>query len=104
MRSEAFNIDRYTGGEPAQQFDFLYENYSILDEILRDYREDIIMEVIEQKTYNRRSQDGDLGVRVQVSRGTSNPTMKQAINHLTIAQAIDEGFLDEDFFEDTDDC
>lgn len=103
MKSEAFNIDRYTGGKPAQQFDFLYESFSILRELLKDYREDLITEVIEQKSYNRRSQNGDLGVRVQVSMGVSNPTQNQAIEHMTIAQAIDNGLLDDDFFEDTDD-
>ena len=34
--------------------------------------------------------------------GISNPTMNKAIEHMTVAQAIDEGVLDEDFFEDTD--
>ena len=102
MKSGAISIDRYAGGEPVEQFDFLYENFSILQELLRDYREELIMEVIEQKAYNRRSQNGDLGVRIQVSMGNSNPTMNKAIEHMTVAQAIDEGLLDEDFFEDTD--
>lgn len=102
MRSGAISIDRYAGGEPAEQFDFLYENFSILQELLKDYREELITEVIEQKAYNRRSQSGDLGVRIQVSMGISNPTMNKAIEHMTVAQAIDEGLLDEDFFEDTD--
>lgn len=103
MKSGAISIDRYAGGEPAEQFDFLYENFSILQELLKDYREELIMEVIEQKAYNRRSQNGDLGVRIQVSMGIGNPTMNKAIEHMTVAQAIDEGLLDEDFFEDTDD-
>ena len=28
--------------------------------------------------------------------------MNKAINNITIAKAVDEGYLDEDFFEDTD--
>lgn len=103
MKSGAINIDKYADRGSGEQFDFLYENFSILQELLRDYREDLIAEVIEQKIYNRRSQSGDLGVRIQVSMGNSNPTLNQAIEHMTIAQAIDEGMLDEDFFEDTDD-
>ena len=59
--------------------------------------------MIEQKSYNRKYQSDDLGIRIQVSMGISNPTMNQAIEHMTIAQAIDEGLLDEEFFEDTDD-
>lgn len=30
------------------------------------------------------------------------PIMNKAINNITIAKAVDEGYLDEDFFEDTD--
>ena len=102
MKSEAISIDRYTGSEPEEKFDFIYENFAIIQEMIKDYREDLITEVIEQKSYNRRSASGDLGVRIQISMGIGNPTQNQAIDHLTIGQAIDEGFLDDDFFEDTD--
>ena len=102
MKSEAISIDRYTGSQPEERFDFIYENFSIIQEIIKDFREELISEVIEQKFYNRRSANGDLGVRIQISMGIGNPTQNQAIDHMTIAQAIDEGFLDEDFFEDTD--
>lgn len=98
MKSGVINIDRYTGVEPEQKFNFLYENFSILQELLDDYREDIIAEVIEQKAYNRRTQSGDLGVRIQVSMGIGNPTMNHEIEHMTIAEAIDKGLLDEEFF------
>ncbi|HCJ76157.1 hypothetical protein ACTQ32_06845 [Roseburia faecis] len=45
MKSGAINIDRYAGGQPDEQFNFLYENFSILQELLKDYREDLITEV-----------------------------------------------------------
>ncbi len=103
MESEAISIDEYLDSDVEQRFDFLYENYSALKAIIKDYREDIINDVIEMKSFNRRAANGELGVRVQVSMGTSNPTMNKAINNITIAKAVDEGYLDEDFFEDTDD-
>lgn len=103
MKSGAISIDKYYEEIPERQFEFLYENFSIQKEILEDYREDLIDEVIEQKAYNRRSDRGDLGVRVQVTVGTGNPTMNLSIEHLTIEQAIDKGVLDDDFFKDTDD-
>lgn len=102
MESEAISIDEYLDSDVGQRFDFLYENYAVLKAIIKDYREDIITDVIEMKSYNRRAENGELGVRVQVSIGVSNPTMNKAINHLIIAKAVDEGYLDEDFFEDTD--
>lgn len=45
MKSGAINIDKYAGGEPAEQFDFLYENFSIMQELLKDYREELIRKV-----------------------------------------------------------
>ena len=103
MESGAISIDEYLDSDVSQRFEFLYENYSVLKAIIKDCREDIINDVIEMKNFNRRAANGELGVRVQVSMGTSNPTMNKAINNITIAKAVDEGYLDEDFFEDTDD-
>lgn len=102
MKSGAINIDEYIGVELEEQFEFIYTHYPIMKNLLTDYREDLIDEVIEQKAYNRRAADGDLGVRVQISIGISSPTEKQAINHMTIEKAIVDGVLDEDFFADTD--
>ena len=102
MRSGAINIDEYIGVEPAEQFEFIYTHFSIMKNLLTDYREDLISEVMEQKAYNRRAENGDLGVRVQISIGISSPTEKQAISHMSIEKAIVDGILDEDFFEDTD--
>lgn len=78
MESEAISIDKYLDSDVEQRFDFLYENYAVLKAIIKDYREDIITDVIEMKSYNRRAANGELGVRVQVSMGTSNPTMNKA--------------------------
>lgn len=103
MESEAMCIDKYLLGDVAERFNFLYENYSVLKPLIKNYREEIIMDVIEMKSYNRRANCGDLGVRVQVSLGISNPTANQAISNISIAKAVDEGFLDDEFFEDTDD-
>ena len=102
MESEAIKIDEYLSNASDKRFEFLYENYSIMKVLIRDYREDLISDVIEMKLYNHRSEMGELGVRIQVSRSKSSPTERQAINHMMIEKAIDEGFLDDDFFEGTD--
>ncbi len=102
MESEAKNIDKYIGFTLSKRFDFLYENYSVLKPLIKNYREDIIMDVIDMKTCKRRESIGELGVRIQVSIRRGGPTEKQAISHMTVENAIEEGFLDEAFFEDID--
>ena len=103
MKSEAINIDDYIVSETTARFNFIYENYPVMEDVLSSYRNDIIQDVMDMKVYNRRAASGDLGVRVQVSVGIGNPTQNLAIAHMNIAEAIDTGFLDDDFFEDTDD-
>lgn len=103
MASEAISIDRFIYVEAERQFDFIYSNYSVMKQILSDYRSNLITEVIDQKANNRRSDSEELGIRIQTSRGTSSPTENLAINEIMIGKAIDDGFLDDDFFKDTDD-
>ncbi len=102
MEPEAIDIDEYTKSDVNARFYFLYKNYPIMIPLIKNYREDLISDVIDMKDYNRRAANGDLGVRVRVSLGTSRPTENQATSNIGIAKAIDEGVLDEDFFENTD--
>ena len=103
MEPEAIDIDEYLKSGVEERFYFLYRNYPILTPIIKSYREDIITDVADMKAYNRRNSNEGLGVRVQISIGVSNPTERMAISNITIAKAIDEGILDDDFFQDTDD-
>ena len=52
MESEAISIDKCLDSDAEQRFDFLYENYSVLKAIIKDYRENIINDVIEMKSFN----------------------------------------------------
>ena len=103
MDAEAIKIDEYLGIGVEKRFDFLYQNYSVIKPIIKNYKEDLIRDVYDMKTYNRRAANGDLGVRIQISIGMSNPTANEAEKRAMITQAIDEGYLDDEFFEDTDD-
>ena len=58
MESEAISIDEYLDSDVEQRFDFLYENYSVLKAIIKDYREDIINDVIEMKSFKEISLTG----------------------------------------------
>ncbi len=103
MESEAISIDKYLGCDMDKRFDFLYENYSIMQPMIRNYKDELIADVIDMKDCKRREESGDLGVRIQVSIGMKRPTERRAITNITIEKAIDEGYLDEEFLEDIDD-
>lgn len=103
METEAVSIDKYLVCDNQTKFDFIYKNYSVIKPLMINYREELINDVQEMKAFNRRAANGNPGVRIQISIGHSSPTEKQGISNITIAKAIDEGILDEDFFADTDD-
>ena len=102
MKTGAMSIEKYVSSKMDDRFDFIYKNFPIIKEMIADYKEELITEVLEQKLYNRKSDFGDLGVRVQISGRITNLTQSKAIEHMSIVKAIEDGLLDEEFFEDTD--
>ena len=100
MRAEAKNIDGYLSFDIGKRFDFLYENYSVLKALIRNYRDEIIADVIDMKTCKRSRSIGELGVRIRVSIRRSGPTEKLAISRMMVEQAVDEGFLNDEFLSD----
>ena len=100
----ANEVLQYIGDEPITITEISDEGEAgdVISYYLKDYKEDLITDVIEMKLYNRRAELGEPGVRIQVSRSHSSPTERQAINHMTIEKAVEEGFLDDDFFEGID--
>lgn len=88
----------------TERITFLFENYPVMETMIANYRDDLIDEVMDQKTSNRHANDEGLGVRIQVAFcHMSDPTSNKGISRMEIGRAIDEGYLDEDFFEGTDD-
>ena len=104
MRAEADNnINDYLDYDDQDRFEFLYGNFSILASMIENYRSDLIQDVMDMKAFNHRAANGDTGVRIKISVGLSRPTERKAITDLTVAKAIDDGYLDEAFFDGTDD-
>ena len=99
-----FGIDGCEKCSVTERIAFLFENYPVMDAMIENYRSGLIDEVMDQKASNRHADDEGLGVRIQVAFcHMSDPTSNKGISRLEIGRAIDEGYLDEDFFEGTDD-
>lgn len=95
-------IEKYENCTATERISFLCENYTIMEPMIRNYREDIITEVMEQKASSHRGEGEGLGVRIQIAFCRRNdPTADKAMSRMEVAKAIDEGYLDENFFEGT---
>lgn len=103
MRSDVNLIINYRSCNAKERINMIYMNYPTFEDIIKGYRQGLIYEITAQKSYNRKSNKGDLGVRVQVSGIHSDITADQAIENVLIGDALDTGNLSEDFYAGTDD-
>jgi len=99
--SESNIIALYRNGTSRERVELLYRYYSEFEYVLSSYRTKLIEEIREQKIYNCRSQNGDIGVRVQTST-CGDPTFKMAILNDEIETMIDTKRLSESILEGVD--
>jgi hypothetical protein len=100
MKYVADNIDIYGESEDKDKFDFLYSHFSRMRELLRDYKETLVEEILDIRVYNRRTADGELGVRVQESKGVSRPVETEAIAKSDIEKALEARYMSQALFND----
>ena len=104
MRKKAGGIETCGRYSLPQMVSFLCEHYTVMEPMISNYRDKLISAVMDQKARSHGGENEGLGVRIQIAFcNQSNPTEREGMNRLLVAKAIDEGYLDEDFFEGTED-
>ena len=86
-----------------ERLNFIFENYKNFDKVLNGQKETVIFLITCEREYSRRSQVGDIGIRVQTSGEFSDPTANDGIERYEIDKAISESDYSEDFFKDIED-
>lgn len=87
MATKASFITKYGSANPAKRIDIILDYYQEFPEIIEGQQESLFYRIKNEREYLRQSRRDDLGVRVQTS-GSSNPTMREAIENLTIKAAV----------------
>ena len=86
-----------------ERLDFIFENYKNFDKVLDGQKETLIFLITCEREYNRHSQVGDIGIRVQTSEVFSDPTANDGIERYEIDKAISESKYSEEFFREIED-
>jgi len=71
----------------AKRIDIILDYYQEFPKIIEGQQESLFYRIKNEREYLRQNRRDDLGVRVQTS-GSSNPTMREAIENLTIKAAV----------------
>ena len=96
-------VTKYTNGNSKVRIGIIFHNYSYFPKLIEGYKEGLIHEITTQTMYNKRRENGDLGIRIQSSGHHSDMTANAAIENVMIGNLIDEGILSEDILEYVDD-
>ena len=101
MEAKASIVKIYSGSKPAERVDIILMNYSNFLGIVDAHTEGLVHLISCEKSYNRKSKQGDLGIRVQVS-GASNPTADMAIENVMLREDIRKCNFSTELLKDLD--
>ena len=94
MKDEANIVEQYADSDIGERIDILIKYYPNFIRLVEGFERSLGFIIKQEKEMKRRSEIGDLGVRVQTSH-LSDPTAREAIDNMMIEQAIREGDLSE---------
>lgn len=102
VKRQKKNEEYYKKGA-KERLDFIFDNYKNFDKVLDGQKETLIFLITCEREYNRHSQVGDIGIRVQTSEVFSDPTANDGIERYEIDKAISESKYSEEFFREIED-
>lgn len=95
-------VEAYKKATSDKKVEIIISNYNTFIGTIDGYTEGLKYKIESDQAVYRRSQKGDLGVRVRGGCSLSDPTANTAIKNITMREAIVNCDFDEDFFEGID--
>ena len=92
MRDEANIVTKYADADMDERVNILINYYPNIMQLVDGYERSLQIIIKQEREYLRNRAKGELGVRVQTS-GISDPTANEAIENMTIEEAIKSGDL-----------
>lgn len=90
VRNNSKIISIYNMASPEDKVIFVLENYSRFIPMINAYECGLVDDIIQERIYNRRRSNGDLGVRVQTSY-ISKPTESEGDLDTIVRDAVRDG-------------
>ena len=90
MLSEKSFVRVYAEAEDMERINIIFKHFDNFQRLIEMFEEDLRNTIKEEKQFNKRSERGDLGVRVQTSFN-GDPTGNGAVRELELVQDIRSG-------------
>lgn len=102
MATRADIVQNYAVAPAAKRVELICKNFQNFEGIIDGRIAAMSFMILEEKAYNRRQDNGDLGVRVQTSGLYSNPTANIGTTEVELEKAIIECNFSDGILEGTD--
>jgi len=80
-------VKKYDSASVVKRVEYILDNYAVFCSIIDGYESDLIIDIIDERSYVRKLQIGDTGVRVQTSN-ISDITFNLAAEHDEVVRAV----------------
>lgn len=87
-------VEAYADASIEKKIEIILDNFIGFINIVEGYEKCLSIQIRNEREYNRRKNNGDLGIRVKTS-GISDTTARIAIENIMIEEAIKTGNFDE---------
>jgi len=95
-------IRKYAASDILNRLDIIITYYPNFLQLIEGYEKSLSIIIREEKAYARKCDQGDVGVRVMVSR-SDDPTANMAMDNISILQSIQDGNLSNIMSDDDSD-
>ncbi|MEG0963606.1 MAG: hypothetical protein RSF88_12225 [Lachnospiraceae bacterium] len=102
MAAKVNMLKKYEKADASKRVDIICNSYPVFIGIIDSYTEGLKYMIQNEKEYNRKSQLGDLGIRVQTSGLCSDKTGDAAIEKVMMEEAIKACDFSGDILKGTD--
>lgn len=89
MSTKANIYKEHGKSSSKERIDLIYTSHPQFENIIKGYQSKLIYEIEAEQEYNRRNEQGELGVRIQKMGHYSDTTANQAVAHVMLEQALD---------------
>ena len=80
-------VTKYNAASITKRVELILDNYAIFDSIIDGYESDLIIDIIDERSFLRKQEIGDTGIRVQTSN-ISDITFNLAAEHDEVSKAV----------------
>lgn len=94
--------ENYCDKTKEKRFEYVWDNFYRMEELLKTEKESLQYYISNEKAYQKKNRNQELGVRIQKSNDFYSLTEEEAIERVLIGESIEKGRLSEELLKEVE--